>query len=69
MNEPIFTPEQIAAELKVSKRFVQDLFREEKGVIRLNNIKRGRRARTLIRIPQDVKERVLAKFRVPGGGQ
>lgn len=69
MSEPLFTPEQIAAELQVSKRFVQDLFREEKGVVRIGNIQRGRRARTLIRIPKDVKERVLAKFRVPGGAK
>jgi len=69
MSEPIFTPEQIAAELQVSKRLIQDMFREEKGVIRIGNVKRGRRARTLIRIPKDVKERVLAKFRVPGEGQ
>lgn len=69
MSITFFTPEDIAAELRVSKRFVQDLFREEKGVVRIGNIQRGRRARTLIRIPKDVKERVLDKFKVPGGGR
>ena len=69
MSEPIFTPEQIAEELQVSKRMIQDMFREEKGVIRFGNLKRGRRARTLIRIPKTVKDRVLARFLVTGGAK
>lgn len=60
MNERIYTPRELAEQLSVSTRSIQDLFRHEAGVLRIGNTKDGRRQRSLIRIPQSVVDRVFA---------
>ena len=60
MEEKVYTPKELAEQLKVSTRTIQDTFRHEAGVLRLGNVQEGRRQRSQIRIPQSVVNRVLA---------
>lgn len=64
MKERLFTPAEIAEAWKVSTRTVQDLFRNQPGVVRIGNQLPGRRRRTILRIPESVVERVQAERQV-----
>ena len=64
MKERLYTPAEIAEAWKLSTRTVQDLFRDQPGVVRIGNQLPGRRRRTILRIPESVVDRVQAERQV-----
>lgn len=57
--EPHYTPEEIADLWKVHPESVRRMFKEEAGVLMIGTGKKpGKQARTTIRIPQSVLDRV-----------
>jgi hypothetical protein len=65
LNEPIFTPDELAQRCKFHPATIRRMFVDEPGVIRLGHGgRRGRRQYFTLRIPESVAERVLGRLRV-----
>lgn len=68
MNEPVFTPAEIAESKKLHPKTVRELFVNEPGVIRLGHEGSARRQRYFtLRIPASVAQRVFGRMTVGGG--
>ena len=65
INEPIFTPAEIAKHNKLHPATVRELFLNEPGVIRLGHPAKGHvRQYFTLRIPASVVQRVLGRMTV-----
>jgi hypothetical protein len=61
MTESLFTPQEIALQLKVHPKTIQRMFMDEPGVVVLGEEDRrdGKRQYVTLRIPESVVQRVL----------
>jgi hypothetical protein len=58
MQEKHYTPDELSGLWGVSAETVRNVFREEPGVLRLQQPTKGKRQYVLLRIPESVAERV-----------
>jgi hypothetical protein len=63
LNESLFTPQEIALQLKLSPKTIQRMFMDEPGVVVLGEEDRrdGKRQYVTLRIPESVVQRVLKR--------
>jgi hypothetical protein len=67
LNEPHFTPEELAKPRKLHPATIRKLFLHEEGVILLGHPSRsGKRQYFTLRIPASVAQRVFARMTVTG---
>jgi hypothetical protein len=70
IDEPCFTPEELAKPKKLNADTVRRLFMNEPGVIRLGHPSGARRRQYFtLRIPASVAERVFRRMTVGNGGR
>lgn len=63
LDEPVFTPAEVAAEMKVHVETVRRIFGDEPDVIKLvASNKNGKPHRVTLRIPRHVLRRVLRRM-------
>ena len=68
LDEPVFTPTEIAKTKKLHPGKIRELFVDEPGVIRLGHAAKGnRRQYFTLRIPASVVARVFGRMTVGGG--
>jgi hypothetical protein len=66
-DEPVFTPEELAAARKLHPATIRRLFVDEPGVMRLGHAGSGRRRQYFtLRIPASVARRVFERMTVQG---
>lgn len=67
LNEPKYTPEDLAKLHKLHPSTIRKLFLDEPGVLRIGHFSgRGKRQYFTLRIPQSVAIRVFARLTVGG---
>ena len=64
MQEPLFTPGELARSWKLHRDTVRNWFVDEPGVIRFGHGRRGKRQYFTLRIPASVADRVFRRMTV-----
>jgi hypothetical protein len=67
LDEPHYTPEELAKSKKLHVATIRKMFVDEEGVLRLGHAaRRGKRQYFTIRIPHSVAQRVFTRMTVGG---
>ena len=70
IDEPVYTPEELAKLKKLHPATIRKTFIDEPGVMRLGHSSVGRRRQYFtLRIPASVAARVFGRMTVGGGGR
>jgi hypothetical protein len=65
LDEPVFTVDELAKQLKLHRSTVTRLFLDEEGTIRLGHARlRGKKQYFTLRIPASVAQRVISRMKV-----